>query len=125
MSQNVSDAWNNNNNITIGDLDGLVDELITNRTSVPWEEKREWIYRQAEAPDIAVGLYVLSAIWLAFCGIFGTTSNGLILWAFVKNKQVGSIRCISFGYRISEARGSLFSVTSAEDFLGVLKSNLY
>ena len=46
----------------------------------------EW--ESAASPDLHYSFYVVSAVWLAFCGIFGITFNGIVLLAFYKDCKV-------------------------------------
>ena len=59
----------NNSNVTL---------IIANRTE--WE--------LAESPDLDISFYIISAVWLALCGILGITLNGIVLWAFYQDSKV-------------------------------------
>ena len=46
----------------------------------------EW--ELAASPDLSISFYIISAVWLALCGIFGISLNGVVLWAFYKDSKV-------------------------------------
>ena len=46
----------------------------------------EW--ELAASPDLSISFYIISAVWLAVCGILGVSLNGMVLWAFYKDSKV-------------------------------------
>ena len=60
----------------------------TNSMTTSWEERREETWAAGESPDMSPGMFVFFSTWLAFCGIFGIGSNGLVIVGFLRNKQV-------------------------------------
>ena len=63
--------------------------LSNNSNETLLEVTNQSVWEQAKSPDLHISFYIISALWLALCGFFGLTLNGVVLWAFYKDSKVG------------------------------------